>query len=64
MKINIAEIPKGAASLEIDIVETTYKGKTLFQVTRITYYGSPKTILDIQLGDSHVESKGYPGIKS
>jgi len=64
MKINIAEIPKGANSLEINIVETTdLKGKKIFEVSSITYYGSPRKILEIKLGDSHVESKGYPGIK-
>jgi len=64
MKINIAELPEGAKSLEIIIAETTdLKGKKLFEVTQITYYGSPRKILEIQLGDSCAESKGYPGIK-
>jgi len=64
VSITIAEIPKGARSLAINIVETTdKKGKTIFEVNSISYFGSPKKILEIQLGDSHVESKGYPGIK-
>lgn len=64
MNITIAEIPKGARSLSINIVETTdKKGKTIFEIGSISYYGVPRKILEIQLGDSHVESKGYPGIK-
>ena len=63
MNITIAKIPKGADSLSIDIAETIYKGKKVFEVTSITYWGSPRTILEIKLGDPHVESKGYPGIK-
>ena len=64
MKLNIAEIPKGANSLDITIAETTdLKGKKIFEVSSITYYGAPDKLLEIQLGDPSVESKGYPGIK-
>ena len=64
MNISIAEIPEGAKSLSIDIVERIYKGKTIFEVSSITYYGIPRKILEIKLGDSSgLESKGYPGIK-
>jgi len=57
-------IPKGAKSFAVDIAETTDEnGKKVFELTSITYYGSPDELLEIQLGDSHVETKGYQGIK-
>ena len=62
MRVNIAKIPKGAVSLDMDIEEKIYKGKTIFVVRSITYYGSPSTVLEIKLGDPCVESKCYPGI--
>lgn len=50
--------------MEIDLAETTNKkGKKIFVMSSITYYGSPRKILEVQLGDIHVESKGYQGTK-
>ncbi len=56
------QIPSGATSFDVNIAESTDKdGNKVFEIRSITYHGSPEKLLEIQLGDSHVESKGYQG---